>query len=179
MKRIYVAGPMTGLPDFNYPAFHAAAEALRYRGYEVENPAENPDPPGKTWLGYMRLAIPQMLTCDTVLLLPGWSKSRGARIEAVIAGLFDLSIITDDPHALPVVPGTLLFNPYTGKTRDPRDISSDPKGKLIVDKNAPLTAASAPSTSWTCPSCCTVFPEFPKSCPHQATGCDALLAQGN
>ncbi|MCY1527250.1 hypothetical protein D9M68_623110 [compost metagenome] len=41
MKRIYLAGPMTGLPEFNYPAFHAEAARLRALGYQVENPAEN------------------------------------------------------------------------------------------------------------------------------------------
>lgn len=37
---------------------------------------------------------------------------------------------------------TMLFNPYTGKPRDPRDIASDPEGKLIVDPDEPLRAAS-------------------------------------
>ena len=41
MPRIYLAGPMTGLPEFNYPAFHAEAARLRQLGYHVENPAEN------------------------------------------------------------------------------------------------------------------------------------------
>lgn len=83
--RIYLAGPMTGLPDFNYPAFHAAAAALRARGYHVENPAENPVPPCATWLGYMRLALAQLATCDAVCVLPGWRQSRGARIEHGLA----------------------------------------------------------------------------------------------
>ena len=37
---VYLSGPMTGLPDFNRPAFHAAAAALRAQGYVVINPAE-------------------------------------------------------------------------------------------------------------------------------------------
>lgn len=84
-KRLYVAGPMSGLPDFNFPAFHAAAAALRSRGFDVENPADNPAPPCGTWLGYMRLAVRQLATCDEVVLLPGWQKSRGARAEFSLA----------------------------------------------------------------------------------------------
>lgn len=43
MARVYIAGPMTGLPDFNFPAFHAAAAAWRAAGWEVFNPAEEFD----------------------------------------------------------------------------------------------------------------------------------------
>ena len=82
MRHIYLAGPMTGLPDNNYPAFHAEAARLRALGYTVENPAENNAPPCGTWLGWMRLALAQLIRCDTIALLDGFSDSRGARIEA-------------------------------------------------------------------------------------------------
>ena len=36
-KKVYVAGPMTGLPEFNYPAFFAAEEYLRSHGAKVMN----------------------------------------------------------------------------------------------------------------------------------------------
>lgn len=36
---------------------------------------------------------------------------------------------------------TMLFNPYTGKPRDPRDIASDPSGTLMLDPDEPLLAA--------------------------------------
>ena len=85
MARIYIAGPMSGLPDLNYPAFNARAAELRALGHHVENPAENPEPHCQSWLGYMRLAVRQLATCDVVHLLPGWSKSRGARIEHQLA----------------------------------------------------------------------------------------------
>ena len=32
LPRLYVAGPMTGLPDYNYPAFDGAAALLAERG---------------------------------------------------------------------------------------------------------------------------------------------------
>ena len=83
MTRIYLSGPMTGLPDFNRPAFNAEAARLRELGYIVESPAENPEQ--SSWAAYMRVAIRQMLTCDQVALLPGWKRSRGALIEHWIA----------------------------------------------------------------------------------------------
>ena len=83
---IYLSGPMSGLPECNYPAFHAAAARLRALGYRVENPAENPTPAcGGTWEGWMRLALRQMLDCDAVAWLPGWMDSRGALLECQLA----------------------------------------------------------------------------------------------
>lgn len=95
MKRIYIAGPMTGLPDFNYPAFNAAAARLRALGFEVENPAENPEPHCGSWLGYMRMAIRQISQCDGVVLLPGWQQSKGARIEHQLATNLGLVVVPE------------------------------------------------------------------------------------
>jgi len=35
----------------------------------------------------------------------------------------------------------MLVNPYTGETRDPRDVESDPFGILVIDPSKPLLAA--------------------------------------
>lgn len=83
---------MTGLPEFNYPAFHAAAQRLREAGFHVENPAENPEPACKSWSGYMRMAVAQLMTCDYVVLLDGWEKSKGAVIEAGLAADLHLGV---------------------------------------------------------------------------------------
>lgn len=95
MKRVYIAGPMTGLPELNYPAFNAAAARLRALGFEVENPAENPEPHCGSWLGYMRMAIRQLSQCDGVVLLPGWQESKGARIEHQLATQLGLSVVPE------------------------------------------------------------------------------------
>jgi hypothetical protein len=83
--KLYLAGPMSGIKDFNYPAFNAEAARLRTMGHHVENPAENPVPPCGTWTGYMRMALRQLVECECVVLLPGWVESKGAVIERNLA----------------------------------------------------------------------------------------------
>jgi len=91
-SRIYIAGPMSGLPDFNLPAFTAAADALRAVGFGAVNPGRHGRRPGWTWLDYMRAAIHDLIDCDAVALLPGWEKSRGACIERDLAVALGLPV---------------------------------------------------------------------------------------
>lgn len=92
MKKIYIAGPMTGLPELNFPAFHREAVWLRAMGNTVINPAEiNPDPSAK-WEDCMRADIAQLVTCDAIHLLPGWEKSRGAKLEFHIASQLGIEV---------------------------------------------------------------------------------------
>lgn len=91
--RVYIAGPMTGLPDYNYPAFNQMAVALRAVGHEVLNPAENPVPPCGTWQGYMRMALAQLVQCQCVALLPGWTESRGALLERKLAQILAMDVV--------------------------------------------------------------------------------------
>lgn len=85
--KIYISGPMSGLPELNFPAFNEAAAKLRKLGYEVINPAEKPEEnnPDMAWADYMRLDIKLLMDCDAVALLPGWINSKGARIEITLA----------------------------------------------------------------------------------------------
>lgn len=90
MNRAFISGPMTGRPEFNYPLFNRVATSLRRQNFDVENPAENPL--CATWGEYMRLSIRQMLTCDFIVMLPGWWRSRGARIEWLIAKMVGIPV---------------------------------------------------------------------------------------
>jgi hypothetical protein len=83
--RLYLSGPMSGLPDLNFPVFHAAAAALRADGWTVINPAEITTDHGARWEDCLRLDIAQLVTCEAIALLPGWEKSEGATLEAHIA----------------------------------------------------------------------------------------------
>ncbi|MBU0641297.1 MAG: DUF4406 domain-containing protein [Planctomycetes bacterium] len=86
LRRIYISGPMTGHEDHNFPAFHAAAQRFREAGWDVANPAENFG--GRTDLpreAYLRADMAMLAQCDAIALLPGWERSRGATLEAVLA----------------------------------------------------------------------------------------------
>lgn len=87
MTIVYIAGPMTGLPDYNYPAFEAAAEHLREcLGYDVVSPHELfGGDTTRPYGDYMRTGLMAMLGCDEVYMLPGWERSRGASLERKVA----------------------------------------------------------------------------------------------
>lgn len=109
--KIYLAGPMSNIPQFNFPAFHAATAMLRGQGWEVVSPAEedhkhgigtaaeaSPDGaantiPGVTWGSV--LARDVQLLADTgiqgIVFLPSWERSRGAKLEATVGLLCDFS----------------------------------------------------------------------------------------
>lgn len=102
--KVYISGPMTGIPQSNFPAFDEAAETLRGLGYEVVSPAELDDAVDrelalldkqavKTWGDF--LARDVKIIADTevhgVVLLPGWLTSKGARLEAMVGLLCGLS----------------------------------------------------------------------------------------
>lgn len=95
-KRIYIAGPMTGYADFNFPAFHDAERMLRklYPDAAILNPATQfngrQDLPYEV---YIAGAIDLVKICDTIYLLPGWEYSNGAKMEYMIAKCLGHSIL--------------------------------------------------------------------------------------
>ena len=99
----YLSGPMTGLPDFNRPAFHAAAAALRAQGHVVINPAEVDLGPDASWADYMRVHLTEIARrVARVFVLPGWEGSRGAQLEVHVARALGLPVepvLTEDKPA--------------------------------------------------------------------------------
>lgn len=96
---VYLSGPMSGLPDLNYPTFNAAARALRRLGYSVVNPAEfktktDGMSEAEAWRAYMQVDIKALVDCDGIVMLPGWPESRGATLERSIAQGLDMLVMT-------------------------------------------------------------------------------------
>lgn len=96
MTRIYVSGPMTGLPEYNFPSFQEAARQLRAAGYSVEDPSEKGIIDGWTWADYLRFDIKALMDCDGVAVLPGWPKSKGARLEVTVAEELGMQVMSVD-----------------------------------------------------------------------------------
>jgi hypothetical protein len=105
--KVYIAGPMQGIPEYNFPAFHAAACALEEIGYLVTNPAaihgemtadghyalgDRPRELTKSFACFMYTDICALAKCDAVVMLQGWEGSYGARIERMFAIAADMPV---------------------------------------------------------------------------------------
>lgn len=99
MTKTYLSGPMAGYPEYNYPAFKKEAQLLRSRGIDVEDPSDNYLPEGSPWSEWMKLALIQMAKCNSIHMLEGHSKSRGATLELLIARELGYSISYQNMNA--------------------------------------------------------------------------------
>lgn len=111
--KVYIAGPMTGYPQFNIPLFDSTAARLREKGYEVVSPAELDDPEiraislaspdgkiatlethGQTWGDFLARDVKLIADdgIEAIAVLVGWERSRGARLETFVGFLCGLQI---------------------------------------------------------------------------------------
>lgn len=96
--KIYIAGPMTGIPDWNRQEFYNAETLLTGWGHTVFNPCKhqpNLNADSVPHEAYMKISLAMIDCCEAVWMLPGWKKSKGACIEADYAirnhkAVFDL-----------------------------------------------------------------------------------------
>jgi hypothetical protein len=118
--KLYVAGPMRGIPEFNFPAFNAAAAWLKSRGHYVFNPAAKDNERHGTDIskgnatGDEKIATEQhgfnlrealyddlkfiTLEADGIALLPGWRNSKGATAEHATAVALGLKVVELDEN---------------------------------------------------------------------------------
>ncbi len=116
--KIYIAGPMRGYKDFNFPAFDAAKKLGESLGHEVTSPADmdrehdgfegigkdgvSGDFIGSTLERCVRRDCEAVINNDAIALLPGWENSTGAKAEHAIAmwlGRTILSAETFEPYS--------------------------------------------------------------------------------
>jgi nucleoside 2-deoxyribosyltransferase len=111
--KIYLAGPMRGYDQFNFPAFAAAAKVLRADGHVVFSPAEHDieggfDPSLNTLDGFdlqaaMRWDIETVIHSDRVVVLPGWHASHGCQVEVMVADSIGIPVLSY-PNLTPAEP---------------------------------------------------------------------------
>lgn len=104
MKSIYIAGPMTGYPEFNFPAFFSAQTDWERSGWKVFNPANKDEEVGVTtnsayatgdaealvksgwsFKDAFKWDTDRVIDADAIYMLKGWEASVGARAEHSVA----------------------------------------------------------------------------------------------
>jgi len=113
MAKVYISGPMRGVPYYNFPAFDEVAARFKGYGWLVVNPADLDrsngfDPSGLSedhdWHSTEGLDLRQAFRrdcdaicgCDHMVVLPGWEKSKGATAEHALAVALGLTILDHD-----------------------------------------------------------------------------------
>lgn len=76
----YIAGPVTGIEDGNRPLFDQAEGWLMEQGAVALNPTLLPEGL-RSQQAYMNICLPMLREADAVLMLPGWHRSIGAKME--------------------------------------------------------------------------------------------------
>lgn len=85
-QKVYIAGKVTGLSRLEVVAKFTKAESeWKQKGYEVINPIKIVKSKKTEWEDAMKICIKEMMNCDTVYALKDWNKSRGAKVEIMLA----------------------------------------------------------------------------------------------
>lgn len=93
-KVIYIAGPMTGLPNYNREAFFKKAMELRREGYTVLTPSALPA--GLSDIAYMDICLAMVRSAEAIYMLSGWDSSAGAVVEHALASKLGMDIYYEE-----------------------------------------------------------------------------------
>lgn len=99
---LYLAGPVTGIAQFNAATFVEAKRLLNENGYPVVfNPVADTEQHdamldqergSDSWQNYMAIGIRRLIEAHTIILLPGWANSRGAMAELTLATSLGMAV---------------------------------------------------------------------------------------
>lgn len=114
--KIYIAGPMTGYPDYNRAAFNAKASELMSEGHIVLNPAVLPG--GLCQSEYMDICLAMVRSADAIYLLNRWEDSVGARAEHALAEKLGLTVIYESPTNIECLVAPHIYRELVNALRD-------------------------------------------------------------
>ena len=141
LRSAYLAGPMRGYEEYNFPAFRKATAWLRGLGWEIFSPAERDEADPAIdhtvdvagWQGtrgldyFMAYDLKAVCETDAVICLPDWEDSQGARLETVTA----------------VEVGHPVFVIREGKTRSLKSVDPDYVLSVFAARGRPALWLSA------------------------------------
>lgn len=152
MRKFYLSGPMRGYPKFNFPAFDAARDAGRAKGFGVMSPADMDRELGHTENDSLdaintpenqrRFAARDCAALlalkaengDGIALLPGWERSTGAVAELMLARWLKLTVVDAETWE-PMDPEKFKDLDLTPIVRNIREYIGDPNGRFYEEKN--------------------------------------------
>lgn len=94
MTKVYIAGPITGTDDYEI-RFNQAAEKIKRLGMEPLNPISPGLVEGADYKYYIDRGLTMLMGADVVLLLPGWTRSNGARLEEQYARICGVPVVEE------------------------------------------------------------------------------------
>ena len=103
-KKVFLSGPMTGYPGYNFQRFNLVEKQLTDAGIECVNPVHICKKYKEEHVLADKAVFDRMIAeeqeaerkCDVILLLDGWQMSKGVRLELKIALEMDMQIFLEE-----------------------------------------------------------------------------------
>ena len=95
--KIYISGAITNVPDYVDKFNHAQnVLTVKYPNATIINPVLIVKPDFADWIDCMKADIKELVDCNTIYMMKGWQRSKGAMLEFIIAKYLDMTILFED-----------------------------------------------------------------------------------